>query len=348
MSLQLTELNSSISHPSGLNHAFSRLARGVIESANAILQETSADVEEQANKLGSLFSRLNDNSEVQTADLSSLVAKMTVIEHDGTELNLVEVPKLLQKTLRETSERLLILSKQGVSLIYSLDDIMGEIKDLNGCIREIDGINRQTRLLSLNAQIEAARLGDAAGGFHVVSTEILSISKRIDSLSKRMLTRTESITTKISNVIDSIRSEYEELSRIGALDLTAQLDAQSGLELLIDAMVERNFEVQQVLEHSKGRSEAIASDIREVVIGMQFQDRMTQRTEAVVGALKQLQTFIATTPGFLEDEAGCDSVANEIVNAISISEVRKQFEFDLLGIESADDEDDDLGDIELF
>lgn len=56
-----------------------------------------------------------------------------------------------------------------------LQDMLGQVA---GIASDIDGITRQTRLLALNARIEAARVGDAGRSFAVVANEITGLSVR--------------------------------------------------------------------------------------------------------------------------------------------------------------------------
>lgn len=328
-----------------------RLLLGTIESANLVLNETTTDVEAQAHRLSALFTSLTDASTDQTDRLSELVEQISSVEYDGGEVDLVALPRILEESLEEVTERILVLSKQGVSLIYSLDEILEEIDELQSCITEIEAINRQTRLLSLNAQIEAGRAGDAGAGFQVVSTEMHSLSKRIDALSEKMRGSTAIVTRSIKEVISSIRTEYQELSEIGAMDLTQQIDAKEHLEILLNAVVERNDEIRGVLGHSTETARRISDEIREVVMAMQFQDRMKQRTDAVVKTFDVVAKFLEDHPDLVSDENGCDTLKQTILDSITLSDVRREFGqrfgFEDDGPSSSPSGDDDL-DIELF
>ncbi|WP_291843532.1 methyl-accepting chemotaxis protein [Maricaulis sp.] len=320
----------------GARSPFSRLLLGTIESANRILLDTTQDVEDQARRLSDLFTSLNDGSEEQTQRLSKLVSQITTVEHEGKSIDLITLPQILQASLSEVTERILVLSKQGVSLIYSLDDILCEMDGLGACINEIEAINKQTRLLSLNAQIESARAGAAGAGFQIVSTEMHTLSKRIDALSDRMRGSTRTVTESIREVVGSIRSEYRELSEIGAMDLSKQIDAKEHLEVLLTSLVERNAEISVALSDSTSTSRRIGDEVREVVIAMQFQDRMRQRTEAVVTALTAVSRFLSDHPEKISDPETCDGLVQTIVDSISLSDVRRQFEIGLRGKPSDD------------
>jgi len=304
---------------------FARLLLGTIESANVILNETAQDVEVQTQRLSELFQNLTENSTTQTAQLAGLVDQIATVEHNGEKYDLVSFPSILQNSLQEVTERILVLSKQGVSLIYSLDEILEEIDEVGSCITEIEAINKQTRLLSLNAQIEAGRAGAAGAGFTIVSTEMHALSRRIDALSERMRASVTKVTVSIKEVIHSIKTEYNELSEIGAMDLSNQIDAKEQLEILLNALIRRNDDIQATLGTSTEVSRKIGEEIREVVVAMQFQDRMKQRSDAIVAAFAQIAEFMEDHPDLTVEAEDCDALGNSILDSISLSEVRRAF-----------------------
>jgi len=71
---------------------------------------------------------------------------------------------------------------------------------ISGIAQSIEGISRQTNLLSLNATIEAARAGDAGKGFAVVAGEVRNLAGgSSDSASE------------IASLIDDTRMQIEKL-----------------------------------------------------------------------------------------------------------------------------------------
>lgn len=80
------------------------------------------------------------------------------------------------------------------------------IDQVGGVASDIEAITRQTRLLALNARIEAARVGDAGRSFAIVASEIAGLSDR-----------TATATNHIAKlVLDGDQQSREVLSLFGA------------------------------------------------------------------------------------------------------------------------------------
>jgi hypothetical protein len=84
-----------------------------------------------------------------------------------------------------------------------VEDLSREIRrTLNGDISALRGINTQTRLVSLNARIEAARAGDSGLAFAVVANEVMDLSRTMDDVFRRLEVETTPM--------------LEELNQLGA------------------------------------------------------------------------------------------------------------------------------------
>ncbi|HEX4349983.1 MAG TPA: methyl-accepting chemotaxis protein, partial [Verrucomicrobiae bacterium] len=68
-------------------------------------------------------------------------------------------------------------------------------------VREIERINLQTKILSLNAQIEAARAGTVGNAFGVVATEMVNLSGQTANVTNTLATETQGNITSLSQMI---------------------------------------------------------------------------------------------------------------------------------------------------
>ncbi|HWA28668.1 MAG TPA: methyl-accepting chemotaxis protein [Lacunisphaera sp.] len=72
---------------------------------------------------------------------------------------------------------------------------------------EIDQINLQTRLLSFNAQIEAARAGSAGVAFSVVGQEMVSLSHRTAEAADRLRSDSQGLVGELTAISRSLSSD---------------------------------------------------------------------------------------------------------------------------------------------
>ena len=68
-------------------------------------------------------------------------------------------------------------------------------------VGDIVRINLQTKILSLNAQVEAARAGSVGNAFGVVATEMVSLSEQTASVTGKLATETHDSITSLNQII---------------------------------------------------------------------------------------------------------------------------------------------------
>lgn len=101
------------------------------------------------------------------------------------------------ETRMKNSETMLEESSEKIIKLRNYSDEVGGLVDL------IHSISSETKMLSLNASIEAARAGDEGRGFSVVAMEVGKLAEETDKASK-----------KIEKVINVLRNEINMLSEI--------------------------------------------------------------------------------------------------------------------------------------
>lgn len=73
---------------------------------------------------------------------------------------------------------------------------------LESAIGEIHSVNAETKVLSLNARIEAARAGQHGAAFSVVAEEIQGLSQKTSGIADGMASRTREKTAELMSLID--------------------------------------------------------------------------------------------------------------------------------------------------
>ncbi|MHA6722453.1 methyl-accepting chemotaxis protein [Sphingomonas sp. RS2018] len=72
--------------------------------------------------------------------------------------------------------RVLKIASDITAVKKAANDLESVIAELDGIVRTISNIARQTNMLALNATIEAARAGEAGSGFAVVAKEVKKLA----------------------------------------------------------------------------------------------------------------------------------------------------------------------------
>lgn len=112
------------------------------------------------------------------------------------------------------------------------------VKMTDEIIQMIRKIASQTKLIGLNASIEAARTGESGRGFAVVAQEIKQLSERSNTSAKEV----EEILGKVSEAITEINNQIQETEVISEEQSTATQEiAASTQELTAQLDVLRSF-----------------------------------------------------------------------------------------------------------
>lgn len=226
--------------------------------------------------LSSLFSQLVERL-THAAALSSMGAEgesqvVDVIRSSSQQL------KDAIAGLRDTQANRAQIMQQ----MQRLEDYTSELSEMAG---NVVVIAKNTNLLALNAAIEAARAGDTGRGFSVVADEVRNLSIRSQETATKM---TEKVALVNQAIESSIAAAQQAMARE---DQQIQQTEQS-----IDHIVSQYTGIVGELEkQSKALiqdTESVRHAIAEVILELQFQDRVSQVLQAIRSNLVDLEMVV--------------------------------------------------------
>lgn len=198
---------------------------------------------------------------------------------------LVDLLATSQRDLGSISDSLRAATISKESLLREVDRLAQFTGELKQMAIEVSSVAGQTNLLALNAAIEAARAGEAGRGFAVVADEVRKLSTLSGETGKKISHRVEQINAAIT-------------SAVAASEQSAARDTESvkHSEAIIGKVIERfHGAASRLTESSSILNEAslgIRDEISDVLVSLQFQDRVSQILSHVRDDIRKFEAHV--------------------------------------------------------
>ncbi len=225
------------------------------------LSETFGDIR---NKLDIAI----ETSQATSGDMHSETGLTHVIKTADTELN--QIIHSLNEAMTGRDELL--------SEISNLTTIADELSKMG---EEVAGIASQTNLLALNAAIEAARAGEAGRGFAVVADEVRTLSTRSGETGAR-------ITERIGQVNSTLFNTLEKTQKFTEQDAILIADAEKTIEMVVQQYSNSGTKIIESAGQLEEESKSVKVAIEEVIVSLQFQDRVSQILDQINNNMNEL------------------------------------------------------------
>lgn len=224
---------------------------------------------EAVEGLSASFTSLSEQSTSQNDLMHEIIDGLHADDSDEGHKSFIEETKeVLEYFVTNITE----VSRGGMTMVYTVDDIESQMDDVNKLLSEISGIADQTNLLALNAAIEAARAGEAGRGFAVVADEVRALSRNSNNLND-----------KIREVVDKSKSNIakakEIVGEIAGKDMSVAMQHKSRVDEVLILMANKNSFVSGKLDEAQDISEHVQQGVNIAVRSLQFEDIARQQCE---------------------------------------------------------------------
>ncbi|MEE4305806.1 methyl-accepting chemotaxis protein [Pseudomonas alliivorans] len=171
---------------------------------------------------------------------------------------------------------------QTLTQVRSLTAYTGELRTMAA---DVAAIAAQTNLLALNAAIEAARAGEAGRGFAVVADAVRSLSSKSSETGQQMSAKVDIINNAITQLVEAASSGADQ-------DSHSVTESEQSIQHVLQRFQSITGRLAESADLLKQESYGIRNEMTEVLVSLQFQDRVSQILTHVRDNIDSLHTHL--------------------------------------------------------
>ncbi len=259
-----------------------RLSKNLANIAEGLNRET-VSVNSISSELKAISTSLSNSSHEQASALqetsASILETSKMIEknsenaqkgYDLAKRSLLNVNQG-KHSINEVMEAITRISESNDEVIKQIDDNNRNISNIVNVINEIgektkviNDIVFQTKLLSFNASVEAARSGEHGKGFAVVAEEVGNLAEISGQSAKEISEMLEESIHKVENAISNSKANIEEIMARGTKQVENGVSiARRSLDVFNEIVHDSN-EVSQIIEEISSASNEQTEAVKEI------------------------------------------------------------------------------------
>lgn len=268
-----------------LMHRWVDVGQRYAEAALVLRREIQAVIkqtEQATGTIGSSFEAVINKATIQARQAMELLEGTQGAASDGVPQSLKDFIQVSDERLNKMADEVVRVADLSVNMVRELDGVQNRTQAIDGFLLDVEKLADQTSLLALNADIEAARVGEHGRGFSVVASEVRRLSKRSHEFSDRIRVHLKEVRTGLSKT-------YGDMRTLSAADMEHALKIKDDVISLTRSLEGKNREVAETVSRINEISREIAQDVQNVVVSLQFQDITSQKLSGMLEPMDELR-----------------------------------------------------------
>jgi methyl-accepting chemotaxis protein len=246
----------------------------IAESLKKVKEKTETETMAVISVLGDIVQKSKDGSEEADAVVAYFIG------HNGKEEACFGT-SYLSKMIEENERALAtagsvfhVIENMNRDLLYELAAVLSKVEGIYASVSEIEKIALQTKILGLNAAIEAARAGAAGQSFGIVADEVRTLAARSNQCALGIGSTAKESRDRISALQDAM-----------SIKVTQGTEKMHGAETNLKDTFQRFKQsignISEAIEVLTMNYQTISHEVEGATVSLQFQDMTGQEIDHI-------------------------------------------------------------------
>lgn len=257
---------------------YSGAAADLRKRVEGVIQQT----EQATDSIASSFQAVINKATLQAKQAMELLEGTQGANADGTPVSLKDFIRVSDVRLNKMADEVVRVADLSMSMVRELDGVQKRTQAIDGFLADVEKLADQTSLLALNADIEAARVGEHGRGFAVVASEIRRLSQRSHEFSERIRQHLQEVRAGLSRT-------YGDMRTLSTADMAHARQIRDDIIQLTRSLEGKNRAVADTVSQINTLSKEITLDVQNVVVSLQFHDITSQELIRTLLPMEELR-----------------------------------------------------------